>query len=93
MAEHVGVQRGASYPFDHLPVSQLLSTSNAFGDRAFADRPGYALRQGSRCHALKIRSWLLPFEAASSRFATPWLRDLVARHPVTVTDFSWKLAG
>lgn len=69
MTEHVGVQRGASYPFDHLPVSQLLSTSNAFGDRAFADRPGYALRQGSRCHALKIRSWPAPSEAANSRLA------------------------
>jgi len=57
MTEDVGVQRGALYPFDHLPVSQLLSTSNTFGERAFADRPGYALRQGSRCHALKIRSW------------------------------------
>ena len=41
----------------------------ALGERAFADRPGYALRQGSRCHALKIRSWPSPLEAASSRFA------------------------
>jgi hypothetical protein len=69
MTEHVGVQRAAPYPFDHWPVSHLLSTSNALGERAFTDRPHYALRQGSRCHALKIRSWPSPLEAASSRFA------------------------
>ncbi len=44
MTEHVGVQRAASYPFDQRAVSQLLSTSNPLGERAFADRPGYALR-------------------------------------------------
>jgi hypothetical protein len=69
MTKHVGVQRAASYPFDQWTVSQLLSTSNPLGERAFPDRPGYALRQGSRCHALKIRSWPSPLETASSRFA------------------------
>ena len=69
MTEHVGVQRAASCPFNQWPVSQLLSTSNALGEQAFADCAGYALRQGSRCHALKIPAWPLPSEAASSRFA------------------------
>ena len=51
---------------------QLLSTSNALGERSFADRPGYALRQGCRWHALNIEEtalcrWLWPFGARMRR--------------------------
>ena len=68
MTEHIGVQRAASYAFYQWPVNQLLSASNALGERAFADRPGYALRQGSRRHALKIRSWPSPWKQLAHAF-------------------------
>ena len=47
MTEYVGVQRAASDPLDQWPVGQLLSMSKSLGERALADRPGYALWQGS----------------------------------------------
>jgi hypothetical protein len=49
-----------------------LSARKPLGERAFADRAHRALRQGSRRHALKIRTRPSPLEAlADALLDTP----------------------
>jgi len=66
MTEYIGVQQAASYPFGQRPISHLLSTGQALGERAFADRADRACGRVKVPAILFHRQEVSPMHAESA---------------------------